>query len=217
MLHNASSLETALQMAETMRATGGASWFRGQTRNWPLLSSFVRCNPSDQSDAFERISRFWEWLHTVPALEDLASDDDAARAVAQHYGLATNLVDFSTEPKVAAFFSAHMPPPPTEGDDTSCIICLNFDELKNLCDAMKEVRPEVTAVKAVTVEVLELWRIQAQYGVFLEYPFDANFERTAFNFDRIIFPTERDSDVLSKLIPEEDIYPTQKSDLEILL
>jgi len=38
-----------------------------------------------------------------------------------------------------------------------------------------------------------------------------------FDFDRIMFPTERDPGVLARLIPEEDIYPTQKSDLEVLL
>ena len=71
--------------------------------------------------------------------------------------------------------------------------------------------------RAIVVQIPELWCIQAQYGIFLDYPFDASFERNVFGFDRIVFPTERNPTVLQQLIPVHDIYPTQKSDLEILL
>ena len=217
MWYRAPNLEAAVLMAEQLRSTGGALWFRGQTRTWPLLSKFVRYSPTEQSAAVERLARFWDWLHTVPALAGLATDEDAALAVAQHYGLATNLVDFSTEPKVAAFFATHDPPPQEEGDDLSCIICLNYTELKRLFDSIRRIRPDMPEVSAITVDIPELWRIQAQAGVFLEYPFDTGFERHVFDFDRIVFPTERNPAVLASLIPKEDIYPTQKSDLEVLL
>ena len=55
--------------------------------------------------------------------------------MAQHYGLPTTLIDFSTEPKVAAFFSAHDAKPPKDGEeDVSCIICL---DPANLSDVYK--------------------------------------------------------------------------------
>jgi len=217
MRYTAINLEAALIEADLLRSTGGATWFRGQTRCWPLLSSFVRRAPTEQSAAVERFGRFWNWLQSVPALASIAADEDAALAVAQHYGLATNLVDFSTEPKVAAFFATYNPPPPHEGEDLSCIICFNYEELKELCDSVRRVRPKMPEPKAIRVEIPELWRIQAQCGVFLEYSFDVSFEAEMFDFDRIVFPTERDPAVLARLIPEEDVYPTQKSDLEVLL
>jgi FRG domain-containing protein len=217
MKYTAVNLEEALLTAERLRSMGRVTWFRGQTRNWPLLSTFVRKTPTEQSAALERFARFWDWLQSVPALASIAADKDAALAVAQHYGLATNLIDFSTEPRVAAFFATHSPPPPHEGEDISCIICLNYDELRKLCDSVRLVRPNVPAARAINLEIPELWRIQAQRGVFLHYPFDASFEARIFDFDRIAFPTERDPGVLARLIPEEDIYPTQKSDLEVLL
>ena len=47
MWHRVSSLEEALVAAERMKASGEATWFRGQTRTWPLLSSFMaRARPS---------------------------------------------------------------------------------------------------------------------------------------------------------------------------
>ncbi|MDM0002809.1 FRG domain-containing protein [Variovorax sp. J22P240] len=216
MRYAASSLEEALLQAEQMRAAG-ATWFRGQTRNWPISSSLFRRATSDQSAAIERFERFWNWLHSVPALSAIAANEDAALAVAQHYGLATNLIDFSTEPKVAAFFAAHNPPPQSEAEDFSCIICLNYGELEEICNLMRLVRPEMPVLRAIKVNIPELWRIQAQRGVFLDYPFDVSFEKRTFDFDRIVFPTPRDRATLERLDPEADIYPTQKSDLEMLL
>lgn len=211
-----SNLEEALAQAEQLRATGRAGWFRGQTRPWPMTSSLTRRSPSERRAAIERLGSFLSWIQSVPELADLAQSEDSALAVAQHYGLATNLVDFSTEPKVAAFFSAH-DPPPSENEDVSCIICLDYDELKDVCESARTARPDMPVPRAITVDIPELWRIQAQRGVFLEYPFDAGFERHIFGFDRILFPTEKNPAALARLIPLEDIYPTQKSDLEVLL
>jgi hypothetical protein len=131
--------------------------------------------------------------------------------------LPTNLVDFTTEPRVAAFFASHSPPPSDEGEDLSCIICLDYDELKNVYESVKIVRPDMPEPRRIVLNVPDLWRIQSQHGVFLEYPFDAGFERHNFGCDRIVFPTERNPTVLASLSAVEDIYPTQKSDLEMLL
>ena len=138
-------------------------------------------------------------------------------AVAQHYGLPTTLIDFSTEPKVAAFFSSHNPPSSNDGEVNSCIICLDYDELRTVYEATKIVEPDMPEPRAIILTIPDLWRIQSQQGVFLEYPFDSGFERYTFGFDRIVFPTERDPSVLSKPISVQDIYPTQKSDLEVLI
>ncbi|KAA3610675.1 MAG: FRG domain-containing protein [Calditrichaeota bacterium] len=217
MWHRTANIGTALKLAEELKVTGKANWFRGQTRNWPLLSSYVRKTPSEQKMAIERINSLYDWMHDIQALAKLRSDKNAVLAVAQHYGMATMLVDFSTEPRVAAFFAAHNPPSPEDGDDESCIICLNYEELIDVYESVKIVRPNMPEPRAIILNIPELWRIQSQHGVFLEYPYDTGFEQHTFGFDRIVFPTERDPNVLSQLMPVHDIYPTQKSDLEILL
>lgn len=217
MWQRVSSLKTALALAEQLKASGKANLFRGQTRTWPMLSSFVRKDPRQQQAAIERFCLFHRWMQSIPALEKIAQDEDKVLAVGQHYGLATNLVDFSTEPKVAAFFAAHDPPPPSDEEDVSCIIYLDYNELKELCESVKIVRPDMPEPRLITLDIPELWRIQSQRGVFLDYPFDIGFERHTFGFDRIVFPTERDPSILASLIPLQNIYPTQKNDLEILL
>lgn len=217
MWSRASSLQEAVSLAEEMKTSGKASWFRGQTRTWPMLSSYARRGPGEQRAAVERMRSFLGWVRGVPALAELASDDDSVLAVAQHYGLPTNLIDFTTEPAVAAFFASHDPPPPQGDEDVSCIVCLDWDELKDVCDSVKIVRPDMPEPRVISLDIPDLWRIQSQHAVFLDYPFDAGFERHTFGFDRIVFPTERDPSVLARLIPVEDIYPTQKSDLEVLL
>jgi hypothetical protein len=69
-------------------------------------------------------------VKSVSALQRIAGNDDAMLAIAQHYGLPTNLVDFTTNPRVAAFFATHEAPRPTAEKDSSCIICLDFEELR---------------------------------------------------------------------------------------
>jgi hypothetical protein len=125
------------------------------------------------------------------------------------------LVDFSTEPKVAAFFASHNPP--DDGEDLSCIVCLDPAELTSVCEMVTIARPGMTIPRAISVDIPELWRLQAQRGFFLDFQYDESFERHIFEFTRIVFPTERDPIALAKLIPKTDIYPKQKSDLEQLL
>jgi hypothetical protein len=182
-----------------------------------LLSSYIRRNPAEREDAIQRFESFVGWAKSVRSLARIASNDDMLFAIAQHYGLPTTLVDFSTEPKVAAFFATHKAPPPPGHEDVSCIICLDPDELRAMCSSLRVTRPQLVEPRAVVLDVPDLLRLQAQRGVFLEYPYDESFERVAFGFDRIVFPTERNPARLTRMIPVEDIYPTQKSDLEVLL
>src|ERR1700730_8777206 len=128
MIHQASSLSDALQIAEKFRCSGEADWFRGKTRNWPMLSSFGRRDESGRENAIQRLANFHAWLKRVSDLQPIANDVDATLAVAQHYGIPTHLIDFSTDPRVAAFFAAHDPPATHAKSDRGCIICLNTQE-----------------------------------------------------------------------------------------
>jgi hypothetical protein len=217
MIYSVSSSAAALQLAEHMRASGTCNWFRGQTRNWPLQSSLSRRDEVGRNQARERLARFSDWISDVPELHGSVQTVDEIFGVAQHYGIPTNYVDFTTEPSVAGFFASHEPPPTKTDGDVSCITCVNTEELARVWEAVRQVRTEWPPFAEVHVNVPELWRIQAQRGVFLFYPFDEGFEASIFNFDRICFPPAESAGEISALIAEEDIYPTQQSDLEILL
>jgi FRG domain len=216
-IHSVSSLAEAVRVAEKLRASRMCDWFRGQARNWPLQSSFVRRDDAGREVARKRLARFHNWLRRVPQLTAIASDIDAVHAVAQHYGIPTNLVDFTTEPSVAAFFAVHDPPQSRNQGDASCIICLNTHELADVWEATRLTRPDWPEFVRVQPDIPELWRIQSQRGVFLSFPFDEGFERYIFDFDRICFPPDIGTDEVLRLIPTEDIYPSQKSELETLL
>ena len=216
MLFQAASLLDAIRLAEEFRARGIATYFRGQTRTWPLVSSFCRLSEGERDTANERLGLFESWVGSVAALHQLASNGEAVLAVAQHYGIPTTLIDFSTDPKVAAYFASH-PEPAVDALGDSCIICLSDERLKSCCEVLRVVTPEPYDLKVLTWNVLGLWRLEAQSGVFLDFPYDRSFEEIIFQFDRIIFPIERDRSILSSLIPDCDIYPTQKSDLEVLV
>jgi hypothetical protein len=120
-------------------------------------------------------------------------------------------MDFTTEPRIAGFFATHGAQKGSSPNDESCIICLNTEDLAEFWNTIATVKPDWPEPQRVVVDVPELWRLQAQRGVFLFLPFE-DFEQI-YAFDRIFFPAEPDAG----LIPVEDVYPKQQSDLEILL
>jgi len=208
------SVADAVDLAEQLKRRGEYDWFRGQNRDWrPMRSSLARCEGDSLNEAQERIGRFWSWVSSVPELKTLADDKDQFFAVAQHYRIPTNYVDFTTEPRVAGFFAAHQAKPSSGPTDLACILCLNTNELAEFWEGIALTHPELPDPRRVTVNVPELWRLQAQRGCFLFLPY-ADFDDRIFNFDRICFPA---AETAFDVIPEHDIYPPQKSDLEILL
>ena len=106
--------------------------------DWDKLApTFHRLVPTKANEARQKADNFATWVKQTPGLEDIASNDDKIIAVAQHYGLATTLLDFTTEPAVAGYFAADGGPPP-EGMN-SCIICINLDEAFTIWDSMKAI------------------------------------------------------------------------------
>src|SRR4028118_418313 len=195
----------AVALATELKLNGTYDWFRGQISNWPLKSSFARLKPEAVDETMQKLTRFQHWVKMTPGLEQLADHADSIIAVAQHYGLPTNFIDFTTDPKVAGFFSSYGTP--AEGLD-SCIMCLNTSDLINFWKSMPtKYRPP----ECISLEVPNLWRLEAQAGIFLFCPYN-NFE-FIYDLDRIVFPH-------IGLIAEprvEEMYPQRKSHLEILL
>ncbi len=123
----ASDVEEAIKLAQKLKQNGNYDWFRGQIKTWPLKPSFLRLDQEKRSEALEKLRRFESWIRNTAGLESLTANTDSMVAVAQHYGLPTNFIDFTTSPEIAGFFASCGEQ--TEEDQLSCILCLNTKDL----------------------------------------------------------------------------------------
>ncbi|MEY2499284.1 MAG: hypothetical protein QOD12_2840 [Verrucomicrobiota bacterium] len=121
-------LETLHQLFRVYRPHGGVGWlFRGQgDRSWPLVPKAGRKEffledvlRSENPLRFRDLGRFGYWMKQVfPFARDLPESDYEALAYAQHYGLATRLLDWSLNPLVATFFAVRELP-----DKDAAVFC----------------------------------------------------------------------------------------------
>src|SRR5262252_6969375 len=102
----ASSVRDAVRIAEELKASGKCQWFRGQRENWHVRSTFMRLDEQGRENARIDASKFEAWVQDTPGLESLGRNFDKAIAVMQHYGMATQFVDFTTEPRIAGYFAS---------------------------------------------------------------------------------------------------------------
>ncbi|MEI6656229.1 MAG: FRG domain-containing protein [Verrucomicrobiota bacterium] len=207
------SVEEAVELAASFKKEGRYNWFRGQTRDWPPLSSAARLidNPELFEKAEQRQLTFLLWVKKTPGLEKIGDDIDATLAIAQHYGIPTTLLDFTIEPGVAGFFAA-LKSKDADGFP-GCIYCLNTNHLREFWTLMRKVSGpirDVPDVDFITTNVPNLWRLEAQHGVFLYAP--ANWHEI-YPLDKIVFPQTGYPSYPTK----GDIYPNQKSQLELHL
>ena len=96
------------EMVEELKKEEGEFDYRGQCENWPLCPSMYRSSNINEEDI--RTRNFCGWLKDNHYLE---LEDAVARwgenvyyAIAQHYGYGTDLIDFTTDIEVAAFFAS---------------------------------------------------------------------------------------------------------------
>ena len=105
------SLKEALEFANSYRAIRKGIVFRGQRKaSWDLKSNLFRGNPSQDeiNERFKKTGAFVHWCRQNPRLPDYS--DDQILQIAQHYGMYTDLLDFSTSAETAAFFALGSPP-----------------------------------------------------------------------------------------------------------
>ena len=206
----AADVVEAIAVAQRLLELGEAQWFRGQVRNWPKLTpTFYRIAESDRADAEQRLARFFEWVKTTQGLEDLAASPDAVIAVAQHHGIPTPFLDFTTDADVAGFFASVTEQQVEQGTE-SCIYCLNIARADRIWAAVRVLGPE-HEVERLELNIPNLWRLEAQKGVFVWSSYaDLNIP---FPLDRITFPYQ--GPVAGPLVDE--IYPKRESPLEARL
>lgn len=216
----ADNVSDAIELAYKLKNSGNYDLFRGQAlAEWKPHTTFVRlalANQNNWDEVYEnyreRFKRFLLWLENTSGLEDISESEEATFAVAQHYGLETDYLDFTTDPAIAGFFSCDSEF--AKSGAISCIYCLNSQDLLKIWEMVRQVRLEngedFVNIRLVDVHVPNLWRLQAQKGKFLYAP--TNWE-VIYPMDRIMFPY---TDFPSYPI-KSDIYPDRKSALEILL
>lgn len=202
----------ALELAQQFQRNKKYDLFRGQNENWPVISSMVRLSTAQAEINMGRINRLREFLLQYEHTQKYAENLDDILAIAQHYGIATDFIDFSSSPVIAMFFATHSKCKLI--DKEGVVICLNSEDFKRIiafCHTLFQSRGIVSPYIYET-RIDNLWRLSAQKGYFLQSSI-LNLDELIYPFDKIVFPQEE----CSLSITEEDVYPQNKSDLEILL
>lgn len=215
MQYEAKDVYEAVNLAFSLKDQGQCDLFRGQANaNWPVVSSLLRLTDVARKDAIERFNLFHSWLTWEQSHSEIPADEDAALAIAQHYGLKTPLIDFTKSPHVAAFFASDFAP--SDGYSHGKIVLLNSSELHDLTELVSNT-PGFEDVKdclrVVDCKVPGLWRLDAQEGMFLEARVDPSTLSFFWHFDEIVFPHTESYAFVTK----EMIYPARKSEIELHL
>lgn len=210
--HYAANIHDAISLAEELKASGKYDLFRGQTERFPLRPTAFR-DGVDRNAVVKKLDDFTSWVHNTPDLSSLHNNIPAIVAVAQHYGLKTTYLDFSYSPKVAGFFATDGAIP----ENVGTLICVNKERfIKSWADLNKSYAEREEGrilTDIIEINVQNLWRLQAQKGVFLDCRVDPTMLEMFSFFLHIYFPQTE----VAPLIERSIIYPTEKSHLEIFL
>lgn len=212
MRREVANVEEAVELAHQLKKEGRFDWFRGQVSDRRPHSSLVRVYVDGDKDkiakAEARQGRFRKWVRREADLRYLLESEHVHDfwAIAQHYGIPTSYIDFTTNPAVAGFFAADTNNPPSEG--LSCIYCLKSQDLKYVWGEIKETGERLgAALEAIMIDVRNLWRLQAQSGTFVAANYNWEID---YPLDRILFPYSG----YPAYPTRERVYPRDKSPLE---
>ncbi|MRG45093.1 FRG domain-containing protein [Chitinophaga sp. SYP-B3965] len=209
--HYSKNALSAIKLAKELKSKGEYDFFRGQRNAYAIQPSILRPG-LDKNAVVLKLQEFINWVHRTPELISLHNNINSILAVAQHYGLKTPLLDFSHSPEIAGFFA-------TDGGvkgDTGTIICINK---KRFQESWKEMNGRhynekgMYLTELIEIDVNNLWRLQAQQGLFLQCHVNDRLLEMFSYFLHIYFPQENGL----ALIEHEKIYPKVKSHLEVLL
>lgn len=144
--------------------------FRGQRLDWPIVPRLRRLassEPGNLAEAKRKTLKFLAWLKSNPRLLAFHYSDDQLLAIAQHYGFATPLLDFTRDANVAGFFATYDPKGEIKNGDKGVIVLLNIRELLSLFPpGGKNPMGQPWGVKII--EVPDFLRLERQAGLFVE-------------------------------------------------
>jgi len=210
-------MKEALELAKKFKEEGKYDLFRGQARDWEVVSSASRISDDLRNQHEQRIRNFYSFCASNELLKAYINPDkyDEFIAITQHYSgyyreynnqldsqfcdLQTNFIDFTSSPEIAMFFATHNES--CEVGQDSVIVCLNKNEFENetsngfihyLCSKQSLPIPRI-----IEVDLTNLWRLEAQKGCFMELQL-IGFDRKLYGFDRIYFPYSEPFDGIQK-------------------
>lgn len=165
--HNVHEMMTQLKQVLN-KTSQSAYYFRGQVHPWRLRSSLHRCQNS--TEEIKKTLRFVEWLKQNKYLdnENKQPELNDYLAVAQHYGYKTDLIDFTTDIDVSAFFAtdfSSLEDLPKE--KLGCLWCVPFEEIKILQNLFQY---EVKRGTITDPQIIEIFR-KNNYSPFFEFDF----------------------------------------------
>ena len=180
-------------------AAQGYDTFRGQRRDWPILPSLLRGSEQDKTLANNRLTHFLEWCSCLWRLS--AYDKVQVTAIAQHYGIPTNLIDATRSVDAALFFAQQRN---VRGPGRPTVFAWKRESVEGL--------PQV---RVVDQHVPDLWRLEAQDGLFLEFESETPLDLDLTETYQIMFA----STCTTKSIAgsRETFYPARKSRLEVVI
>jgi hypothetical protein len=203
----APDVEAALKFSHTERARGEYQFFRGQKNaTWQPIASFYRISKEEKDESLKRATRFIAYTRQISKHSGMVYSDDALLAIAQHYGLPTPFLDLTTDPTVAAMFAC----PPETGLEKikAAIFMYSESTIRSANELIRVVNKGIDGLSIIQLDVSNLWRLQAQQGLFLWDGID-NSTRF-FAPDRIEFPHPHGGYRKDGYI----LYPEEKSPLE---
>ena len=113
------TLEEALQVAEKYKVNNKFDLFRGQSGLWSLIPTANRISEEERVKSEKALFRLDTWARE----NNISTDNDYVEGIAQHYGMKTLFLDFTTDPKIAAYFASKKSG--YEPNEYGCIWCLN--------------------------------------------------------------------------------------------
>jgi FRG domain len=162
--------QAAISIAKAWEQDGRADWFRGQTYPWPPRSSLwrwrQRAAKGETLTTEPALFRFYEWAKRNPEMASVSGEEAKLTAIAQHFGLPTDFVDFSLSPEIAGLFSRDRSSESTYPSEEACIYCLNLTEAEKQLHALTKEEAVALQVWPEIVLLTALHRLMAQQGVF---------------------------------------------------
>ena len=147
--------------------------FRGQSSNQPLLPKIARSNNCRDTTALERQMLEELKRRTARSPTVLGQDDWDALVVAQHFGMSTRLLDWTTNPLIALWFAAS----DLKSSEDGYVFMLPVSE-DMMLDRRKETNPFRNGKTRVFKPSINNDRLSAQSGWFTAHV----YARTAGKF-----------------------------------
>jgi len=153
--------ETIYELVDFVKANHkkGEYIYRGQTQPWQLKSSLFRIEDEVEREiAWKDTYLFCNWLMHNQRFEEISIDLDKAIAIAQHHGYKTDLVDFTSDIEVAAYFATNGT---IDKNIPGAVWAIEYESFFKLYDVFDFLE------KPKLIQVNGLWRIENQKGLFL--------------------------------------------------